>query len=101
MDDDKRSALEAAGWQLGDAEDFLGLTDEERERVRTRHLPYVGDDDDHYGTGPLAASPAEDEAMRLRYAWIDVPVFLLTIVLLVPLLFRLAEIVVEFIADHS
>lgn len=34
--------------------------------------------------------------MRLRYAWVDVPFFVLAIVLLIPLLFHLAEIVADF-----
>jgi len=37
--------------------------------------------------------------MRLRYAWIDLPFFILTIVLLIPLAFHLAEIVIDFIAS--
>jgi len=32
----KRTALEAAGFQAGDAEDFLGLTDTERRLVELR-----------------------------------------------------------------
>ena len=35
---------------------------------------------------------------RPRYAWIDVPFFVLTIVLLIPLAFHLAEIVAAYIA---
>ena len=31
MDAAKRKALEAAGWRFGDAADFLGMTDEERQ----------------------------------------------------------------------
>ena len=33
MDDDKRKRLEAAGWKIGSAYDFLELTDEEASRV--------------------------------------------------------------------
>ncbi|MBW8885503.1 MAG: XRE family transcriptional regulator [Planctomycetia bacterium] len=36
MDLKKRQALEAAGWRFGDAADFLGLTDEERQEVELR-----------------------------------------------------------------
>lgn len=36
MNDQKRRALEAAGWVTGDAGDFLGLTDEERCLVGLR-----------------------------------------------------------------
>jgi len=36
MDQEKRKALEAAGFWLGDAEDFLGLTEEERRLVDLR-----------------------------------------------------------------
>lgn len=36
MDKKKRSTLEAAGFQIGDAGDFLGLTDEERRLVDLR-----------------------------------------------------------------
>lgn len=36
MDRKKRKALEAAGFRIGDAEDFLGLTPEERELVELR-----------------------------------------------------------------
>jgi hypothetical protein len=37
--------------------------------------------------------------MRLRYAWTDVPLFILGIVLLIPLIVHLAEIVIDFIAS--
>jgi hypothetical protein len=36
MDKEKRKRLEAAGWAIGDAEDFLGLTEEERQLVELR-----------------------------------------------------------------
>lgn len=36
MDQKKRQALEAAGFRFGDAEDFLGLTEEERRHVELR-----------------------------------------------------------------
>jgi hypothetical protein len=36
MDKTKRKALEAAGYRIGDAEDFLGLTEEERRLVDLR-----------------------------------------------------------------
>src|SRR5690554_4070908 len=36
MDKGKRRALEAAGFRVGDAGDFLGLTDEERRIVELR-----------------------------------------------------------------
>ncbi len=36
MDTVKRKALEAAGWRFGDAADFLGMTDEERQLLETR-----------------------------------------------------------------
>ncbi len=32
----KRQALEAAGWRFGDAADFLGMTDEERQLLDAR-----------------------------------------------------------------
>jgi hypothetical protein len=32
----KWKALEAAGWRFGDAADFLGMTDEERQLLETR-----------------------------------------------------------------
>lgn len=35
---------------------------------------------------------------RLRYAWIDVPFFILAIVLLIPLIVHLVEIVADFVA---
>jgi hypothetical protein len=38
MEKKKRRALEAAGFRVGDAEDFLGLTDEERRLVDLRLL---------------------------------------------------------------
>ena len=31
MDATKRKAIEAAGWKVGDAADFLGMGDEERQ----------------------------------------------------------------------
>lgn len=37
--------------------------------------------------------------MRLRYAWTDVPLFILGIVLLIPLVVHLAQIVIDFIAS--
>jgi len=36
VDAKKREALEAAGWRLGDAADFLELTEEERQIVEFR-----------------------------------------------------------------
>jgi len=36
MDKQKRAALEAAGFRVGDAEDFLGLTEAERRLVELR-----------------------------------------------------------------
>ena len=36
MNKEKRRALEAAGFRIGDAEDFLELTDEERRLVELR-----------------------------------------------------------------
>jgi ribosome-binding protein aMBF1 (putative translation factor) len=36
MDAAKRKVLEAAGWRLGDAADFLGMSDEERQLLDTR-----------------------------------------------------------------
>lgn len=37
--------------------------------------------------------------MRLRYALTDLPIYALTIGLLIPLLFHLAEIVVNFVSS--
>jgi hypothetical protein len=34
--------------------------------------------------------------MRLRYAWTDLPFFILAVVLLIPLCFHLIEIVIDF-----
>ncbi len=36
MDATKRKALEAAGWKIGDAADFLEMTDEERQLLDAR-----------------------------------------------------------------
>lgn len=36
MDAEKQKALEAAGWKFGDAADFLGMTDEERQMLDAR-----------------------------------------------------------------
>ena len=36
MDAKKREALEAAGWKIGDAADFLGLTEEEQQIIEFR-----------------------------------------------------------------
>jgi predicted XRE-type DNA-binding protein len=36
MEPTKRKALEAAGWQFGDAADFLGMNDAERQVLATR-----------------------------------------------------------------
>jgi predicted XRE-type DNA-binding protein len=36
MDATKRKAIEAAGWKVGDAADFLAMSDEERQLLETR-----------------------------------------------------------------
>ena len=36
MDSEKRKVLEAAGWRFGDAADFLGMTDAERQLLDAR-----------------------------------------------------------------
>jgi hypothetical protein len=36
MDAAKREALEAAGWRMGDAADFLEMSDEERQLLDAR-----------------------------------------------------------------
>ncbi len=36
MDSAKRKALEAAGWKVGDAADFLNMNDEERQLLNAR-----------------------------------------------------------------
>jgi predicted XRE-type DNA-binding protein len=36
MDAAKRKAIEEAGWKVGDAADFLGMSDEERQLLDTR-----------------------------------------------------------------
>jgi len=36
MDTKKRNALEAAGWKVGDAADFLNMSDEERQLLDAR-----------------------------------------------------------------
>ena len=36
MDTKKRKAIEAAGWRVGDAADFLGMSDEERQLLDAR-----------------------------------------------------------------
>lgn len=36
MEPTKRKALEAAGWRFGDAADFLGMSDEERQLLDVR-----------------------------------------------------------------
>ena len=36
MDAEKRKALEAAGWKFGDATDFLGMSDDERQLLDAR-----------------------------------------------------------------
>ena len=36
MDATKRKAIEAAGWKVGDAADFLGMSDEERQLLDAR-----------------------------------------------------------------
>jgi hypothetical protein len=37
--------------------------------------------------------------MRLRYALTDMPIFVVTVGLLIPLLFHLAEIVINFVSS--
>lgn len=36
MDSKKRKAIEAAGWRIGDAADFLGMSDDERQLLDAR-----------------------------------------------------------------
>jgi predicted XRE-type DNA-binding protein len=36
MDATKRKAIEAVGWKVGDAADFLGMSDDERQLLDTR-----------------------------------------------------------------
>jgi ribosome-binding protein aMBF1 (putative translation factor) len=36
MNSKKRKALEAAGWKIGDAADFLGMSDQERQLLNAR-----------------------------------------------------------------
>ncbi len=36
MDATRRKAVEATGWKIGDAADFLGMSDEERQLLDTR-----------------------------------------------------------------
>ena len=36
MEANKRKAIEAAGWKVGDAPDFLEMSDEERQLLETR-----------------------------------------------------------------
>ncbi len=36
MESNKRQALQAAGWKVGDAADFLELTNEERQLLAAR-----------------------------------------------------------------
>jgi hypothetical protein len=36
MNTAKRNALQAAGWKIGDAADFLEMSDEERQLLDTR-----------------------------------------------------------------
>ncbi|MGH9802812.1 MAG: helix-turn-helix domain-containing protein [Blastocatellia bacterium] len=38
MDNKKRKALEKAGWSIGSASDFIGLTPEEERYIETRLL---------------------------------------------------------------
>lgn len=40
MDADKQKALEDSGWKVGDAADFLEMTEEEREKLTTVVNPY-------------------------------------------------------------
>lgn len=36
MENAKRKAIEASGWKVGDAADFLGMSQEEREQLNAR-----------------------------------------------------------------
>jgi hypothetical protein len=59
------------------------------------------------GLGPMGpvtprrgiAARRRGETMRLRYAWTDLPFFILGVVLLIPLIVHLAEIVIDLIAS--
>lgn len=43
MNPKKRQKLEEAGWKVGSAEEFLGLTAEERVQVTNFHFPKIPD----------------------------------------------------------
>lgn|GEM_PF-6262155 len=61
MDATKRKALEAAGWKVGDAADFLEMSDEERQLLDTRvenHDTHQSADENHQVTLPRTAAAA-------------------------------------------
>jgi hypothetical protein len=45
------------------------------------------------------ATRRRGETMRLRYAWVDLPFFILGVVLLIPLIVHLVQIVIDFITS--
>src|SRR5271157_3293545 len=72
VDAQKRAALEAAGWKVGDAADFLGLTEEEQQitmrrhrgcRFRSERVPLFRASGDHLsGCGAIRLTMLRDRA---------------------------------------
>ena len=52
MDATKRKALEAADWKVGDAADFLEMSDEERQLLDTRVENHQSADENHQALSP-------------------------------------------------
>lgn len=59
MNSKKRKALEAAGWSIGSASDFLGLVPEEERYVETKLLLSEGLGKEHQKKQPSQAAQAD------------------------------------------
>lgn len=55
MNPEWRAALERAGWRVGDVEDFLGLSEQERELVAPGAAPPRAPDRSPRGQPPASA----------------------------------------------
>ena len=68
MDTRKRKAIEAAGWKVGDAADFLEMNEDERQRLDTRVAQAI---DVHCETGrdgvSIRARSRNDENDRQKF----------------------------------
>ncbi|MDZ4818872.1 MAG: hypothetical protein SGJ20_07860 [Planctomycetota bacterium] len=65
METEKRKALEAAGWKLGDAADFLGMDAAERLRLQRMFISMEADQYENE-RAPLIRSNPLDDSLRIE-----------------------------------